>query len=86
MYLAKLNKPRLSLMSKTRNINNLKQRHLFMEPMTEPTIDYVETLLSCSSLYWGGKRFSKKTAWGIINLSEAADDKNVAESFAEGHK
>ena len=43
MYLAKLNKPRLSLMNKTRNINNLKQRHLFMEPMTEPTIDYAET-------------------------------------------
>ena len=43
MYLAKLNKPRLSLMNKTRNINNLKQRHLFMEPIVEPTIDYAET-------------------------------------------
>ena len=43
MYLAKLNKPRLSLMSKTRNINNLKQRHLFTEPIAEPTIDYGET-------------------------------------------
>ena len=60
MYLAKLNKPRLSLMSKTRNINNLKQRHLFTEPMTEPTIDYVETLYSAPLCTEVEKDFQKR--------------------------
>ena len=64
MYLAKLNEPSLSFMNKTRNINNLKQRHLFTEPIVEPTIDYAETSYPPSLSTKEEKDFQKRLPGG----------------------